>query len=301
MKKLKINPKTLYIVLAVVLVALLVLVWLLNRSGLKVEVLPKNAIVSIDNAPLVVKNNGLASTTLSPGTHILKVEAEGYISSIIEIDLKRARTASVSVNLKEVPSPHTISDSSTAAKDVQFISEGDDFNTVFYYGNNASTLYKAKFKTNDQGLIETVYNLPISNPPLMNIDDIVWSPKRDASIHKKGKAAHFFDFKKYNFVSQEEVFYGDNIGDVVWSPDDSKIAYYYAPDSGERSLIFANKTNSNVTRVANLKELNLPDPYLSFSPDSEWITFVPRHESVTENKIYLFNAYTRSFKEVNDA
>ena len=148
MKKLKVNPKTLYIALAIVVVALLILVWLLNRSGLKVNVDPKNAIVTIDNIPIVVRNNGFASTTLSPGNHILKVEADGYISQIIELNLKRARTIDKEVSLQKTPKAYSISDTTTDAKNVQFISEGDDFNTVFYYADNASALYKAKFTVN---------------------------------------------------------------------------------------------------------------------------------------------------------
>ena len=301
MQKLKVNKKTLYTALAVVVMALLLLVWLLNRSGLKVDVEPKTAIVSVDNVPIVIRNNGFASTTLSPGNHILAVEADGYISQIIELNLKRARTIDKEVSLQRIPKPYSISDSTEAAENVQFIIEGDDFNTVFYYADNAQTLYKAKFTVTDEGKIETVYNLPISNPPLSGIEKIIWSPKKDASIHKKGSKAFFFDFKKYNFVSQEEVVYGENIGDIAWSPDDSKIAYYYTPKTGERSLIFANKQNNNLTRVANLNELRISDPYLRFSPSSEWLIVIPRNSNASENKIYLFNAYTRSFKEVSDA
>ncbi len=301
MKRLKVNKKTMYTVLAVVVLSLLLLLLLLNRSGLKVNIEPRNAQVSIDNIPLVVRNNGFASTTLSPGNHILTVESEGYISQIIELNLKRARTSEIEVSLQRIPKPYSISDDATAADNVQFITEGDDFNTVFYFADNASALYKAKFKVNDAGKIETIYNLPISNPPLSGIEDIIWSPKKDASIHKKNKTAYYFDFKKYNFVNQEEVKYGDNIGDIVFSPDDSKIAYYFAPASGEKSLVFANKDNTDITRVANLNDANIKNPYLNFSPSSEWIIVIPRNDNTQENKIFLFNAYTRSFKEVSDA
>lgn len=292
--------RSMYFTLVAVILAAVFLVWLLSRSTLAISVDPENAIITVDNRPLQANTAGDIKTTLSPGNYTLKVEADGYIAKIEEITLRRARTLKLDIKLDPAPRPYTITGETNVAENVQFISQADDFNAIFYLANNGSTLYKAKFNINNKGEIENVYNRPISSPPLSGITGIVWSPKKDSAILKKGGSAFFFDFQKYNFVSQEEIKYGDDIGDIAWSPDDSKIAYYYAPASGEKSLIFANKTNSETTRVANLAELNVDNPYLSWSPDSEWLIVIPRNKDFSTNKIYLFNAYTRSFKEVSD-
>lgn len=289
-----------YLALAAVIGAAIFLTWLLSRSSLAVSVMPENSIVTIDNRPLQQNTAGDIKTTLSPGTYTLKVEADGYVSQIKEITLHRARTLKIDVNLDPAPQPYTISSESNPAKNVQFLSTADDFNTIFYLADDGSTFYKAKFNVNPDSNIETVYNLAISNPPLSGIQKIIWSPKKDAAILKKGTSAFFFDFQKYNFISQQEIKYSDNVGDIAWSPDDSKIAYYYSPLGGEKSLIFADKTNTNLTRVANLADMNINNPYLSWSPDSEWLTVIPRNASYETNKIYLFNAYTRSFKTISD-
>lgn len=292
--------RNMYFALIAVVLAAVFLIWLLSRSTLAISVMPENAIVTINNRPLQQNTAGDIKTTLSPGTYTLKVEADGYVSQIKEITLRRARTLKIDVNLDKAPEPYTISSENNPAKNVQFLSPADDFNTIFYLADDGSTFYKAKFNVNSDGNIETVYNRAISNPPLSGIQSVIWSPKKDAAILKKGTSAYFFDFQKYNFVSQEEKKYSDNVGDIAWSPDDSKIAYYYAPPNGEKSLIFADKTNSEVTRVANLAEMNINNPYLAWSPNSEWLIVIPRNASYETNKIYLFNAYTRSFKTISD-
>ena len=292
--------RSMYFALTAVILAAIFLVWLLSRSTLAVSVDPENAYVTVDNRPLQLNTSGDIKTTLSPGNYTLKVEADGYVAQIKEITLRRARTLKLDFKLNPAPKPYTITGETDVADNVQFISEADDFNAIFYLANNGSTLYKAKFNINDKDEIENVYNRPISFPPLSGINGIIWSPKKDSAIFKKGASAYFFDFQKYNFVSQQELKYGDDVGDVAWSPDDSKIAYYYSPPSGEKSLIFANKTNTEMTRVANLAELGVDNPYLSWSPDSEWLIVIPRNKNYSSNKIYLFNAYTRSFKEVSD-
>jgi len=303
-KKIKKINKGIYITIAILFIVTLVLLWLVNRSTLILSITPTDCVVTLDNKVIFIDSNGNARTVNTPGTYLLRVEKDGYIANISEINLKKARTQKVEISLEKAPKPYTISEISESgqevAQNVQFISEADDFNSILYFADNASTLYNAKFKINDKGETETVYNRNISNPPLSGIKDIIWSPKKDAAIFKKDDGAYFFDFKKYNFVSQEEIKYGEHIGDIAWSPDDSKIAYYYAPGSGEKSLIFANKTNSEMTRVADFVELGINNPYLCWSPDSEWLIVIPRNSDINQNKIYLFNAYTRSFKQITD-
>jgi len=295
----KINSRSLYIGLAIIIVAMLLLFWLLNRSVLVFQISPATAVVTIDNKPLKLGSDGYLKTVVKPGAYTLKVEADGYVGVTEEIILKSVRTTKYETSLSQVPTPYEIKTGENVINNVDFVAEGDDFNTIFYFADNASTLYKAKF-SGGSDKIESIYNLPISNPPLKSIKDIIWSPKKEAALIVKDDGVYFFDFKKYNFVSQEEVLYGRDIGDIAWSPDDSKIAYYYAPVGGEHSLIFANKTNTEMQRMLNFKDLGIENPYLAWSPDSEWLIIIPRNKDRSSNKIYLFNAYTRAFSTINE-
>ncbi len=299
----KIKKTKYYIVAAVsvLIILVIVLISILNRSNIKITVDPVDSVVTIDNAPIKLNNKGFASVKVKPGKADLRIEADGYIGYSQIIDLKPGRSISKEFQLKKNPNPISIGDTQEAGNNVQFISEADEDNSLFYLGDNGSTLFKAKFEIDENNNTKILYNRAISNPPLSGIEKIIWSPNKDAAIFKKDNGIYFFDFKKYNFVSQEEVKYGENIGDVAWSPDDSKIAYYYAPPNGEKSLIFANKTNTEMTRVANFAEMGIDDPYLSWSPNSEWLIVIPRNKDYGSNKIYLFNAYTRTFKTVVDS
>lgn len=296
--------KTKYLITAVVsvlIILIIILVSVLSRSNIKIKVLPVDSVVTVNNAPIKLNDKGFASVNVKPGKADLRIEADGHIGYSQSVELKPGRSVSYNLQLKENPNPITIGDSQEANNNVQFISEADEDNSIFYLADNGSTLYKAKFEVDENNSIKTSYNRPISNPPLSGIKKIIWSPKKDAAIFKKDNGIYFFDFKKYNFVSQEELKYGENIGDVAWSPDDSKIAYYYAPPDGEKSLIFANKTNTEITRVANFADMGIDDPFLSWSPNSEWLIVIPRNKDYNTNKIYLFNAYTRTFKIVVDS
>lgn len=287
---------------SLLIVAIVILSSLLSRSYLKITVDPPVAEVTVNNKVIGLDSRGFAQAKVPPGDAIIKVAADGYIGFSQKVTFNRGRSSAYQVSLHKNPTEFKISDSDAASNNVQFISGADEQNAIFYLANSSSTLYKTKFAVDDAGNISTVFNNSISNPPLSGIKNIIWSPKRDAAIFKKDSGVYtFFDFKKYNFVSQSEVKYGDNIGDLAWSPDDSKIAYYYAPPSGEKSLIFADNTNTNINRVANLTDAGIDNPYLAWSPDSEWLIVIPRNKDITQNKIYLFNAYTRSFATANNS
>lgn len=286
---------------SVLIVLGIILFSILNRSYVDFKVTPPNAIVKINNAPVSLDSSGEARVKTRPDVVSVKVEAEGYVGNSQIITLGRGKTFKYTIELKRNPIAVTDEIGLTPNSKVSFVSEADEDNSVFYLSDNGSALYKAKFDLNSDQKINLVFNHKISNPNLSGINDIIWSPDKGAALFKKNDGVYFFDLKKYNLLGQEEVKYGEDIGDIAWSPDDSKIAYYYAPPSGEKTLIFADKTNSEKTKVANFLEMGIDNPYLCWSPDSEWLVVIPRNKDFSSNKIYLFNTYTRDFSTVSDS
>lgn len=280
-----------------ILVAVAIILYILvNRSTLNVVFTPSLAIVTLDNAPVNALPNGTAKITTKPGAHTLKVEADGYAAQILNLDLQGGRSKSLKIDLVKIPEPLVLPFNTITDIPVNNISLGDEDNSVFYLGNNKSAIYKVKF--NADKTIQIVSQ--VTNPGLSGINEIIWSPSKDAALFKKGSSAYFFDFQKFNFVSQQETKFGDDIGDVAWSPDNSKIAYSYAPASGERSLIFADRSNTVIRRALNFNDLNIQNPYLVWSPSSELILIIPRNTDPGTNKIYMYNAYTTEFKSITD-
>lgn len=296
------NTKAIISISATILVILvIILVVILGRSYVDISASPSNSIIRINNAPVPLDGSGKAKIKVKPGKATLTVEADGYIGYSQEMILKRGKTFAYSVVLKKNPIAVVDEIGLTEKSKATFLSIAEEDNSIFYLSDNGTALYKAKFQVDQEKNISIIYNRKISNPPLSGIKDIVWSPKKDAAIFKKDNGAYFFDLKKYNLVSQEEVKYGEYIGDIAWAPDDSKIAYYYAPPSGEKTLMYSNKINSEPTRVANFLEMGIENPYLKWSPDSEWLIVIPRNKDASTNKIYLFNTYKRTFTTVSDA
>lgn len=291
-----------WIAATILVVGIILLFALLSRSFVRVKIEPANARVEVNNMVIPLDNSGYARATVKPGSTRLKVSAEGYIGYDAHLELKRGKTSSYNISLRKTPTPVNIGNADEADNTVQFISPADENNSMFYLGNAGKTMYKATFSIDNNYNISTLLNKPITNPILSGITDVIWSPKKDVAIFKKAGGVYtIFDFKKYNFLTQVEEPFGENIGDLAWSPDNSRIAYYYAPPSGEKSLIFANKSNTEQIRVANLAEEGINNPHLSWSPDSRYLIVVPRNEDKSTNKIYLFDITTRSFKVVNDA
>lgn len=285
----------LYGSIGVGVVALYGLWWFLAHSFITIKPLPKDAIITIDNDPLWLSPFGIAKKTLYPGVHIVRVEAEGYMSFVQEVSLKRSQNKKISVNLKEVPKPVTLEEN------VKFLSKDTDFNSVYYLNEGEKRLYKSKIGFNDDGQVEVKSRIALTDSRIVDVNEIIWSPDHQLALFRKEDGIYLFDFKKYDFINQTETKWGDDIGSIAWSPDNSKIAYYYAPKGGEKSLIFSNAANTELNRVANLADLNIQNPILRWSPDSEWLLVIPRNTpDYTNNKIYAFNAYSRSFKELTN-
>jgi hypothetical protein len=272
-----------------VFVSILIYILFFMRSKVSVEVTPTSAIVTLDNQPAQVIN-GSASFITSLGHHTLRVEADNYVGFKEEINLTRGRNFSKKISLAEAPSPVRIADS---ASHIAIYG-----NKVFYQNLSDDLFYQATLNYDSAGNASVASSQQITSAPIDPSSQIIWSPDKSLLLIKNGTTVNLLNFKNYNFVGQNQVLFGNDIGDIAWSPDNSRVAYYYAPATGERSLIFADSQNQNITRVANLAELNISNPYIAFSPDSQWLVIIPRNSDAAENKIYLMNVYTKVISTV---
>jgi len=283
---------SLYITVFAIALAILGAIWYFTRSFVTIKVFPTEATIRIDDKVFKTQN-GIIKTVLEPGTHDIIVEAQDRIGTSKKVDFSRGSNKNVSISLTEMPQPIQIS------SDAKMTSHGNDFNSFYYLGENGHTLFRVKLGLDDKDqTIKTIEHRSITDTKLGNNKEITWSPKGELALFRKNNNdINLFDFAKYDFVHQTETFWGKNIGSVAWAPDNSEIAYYYNPGTGEESLILANIANNNITRVADLGAYNIKDPILHWSPDSEWLLVIPRSNDYPSNKIYLFNAYSRSIRE----
>jgi len=273
---------------AVILALFIFLVFFL-RVRISITVEPKNAIVTVDNAPLKV-SNGKASASVPLGKHTIKVEADDHIGFKEEVSLSRGHNYSKKVTLSSAPAPIQIADG--AANIAMFN------NQVFYQNTSDKLMYRVEITASSEvtaGQPQAITAKPIS------ANKILWSPTAELLFLRSGGSVNLFDFKKYDFLHQAEQLFSNDVGDIAWAPDNSRVAYVYMPPGGERTLIFSDKTNQTIYRAADLKALNIENPYIAFSPDSAWLVIIPRNSNFADNKIYLMNIYTKEIKAAGDA
>lgn len=282
-----------YLISGIILMALMFGIWLFSNAFLSIKVNPKDATVTVDNEQIQLNSFGIGKSRLALGTHTIKIEADGYVSSIKTVRFKRGFTTSLKASLREIPQPTSI------AEGGKFLARGNNDNEFFYLGNNDSTIFRSKIELNDKGEV-SVSGLPVTKSDLFGINEIIWSPKKDLALFRKDDGIYLFDFKKYDFVNQTETPWGNNIGSIAWAPDNSKIAYYYATASGEQSIIFSNLDNSSQERIVDLGEYGIQNPTLRWSPGSEWLLVIPKNPGRNSNKLYLLNAYSRELKAIRE-
>src|SRR3989304_2993710 len=90
-----------------IILALALYLWLFLQAKIAVDIEPKNAIITVDNAPLKVKD-GKATTSVKLGKHTIKVEADDYVGFKEEVTLTRGKNYSKKISLKKAPVPIAI-------------------------------------------------------------------------------------------------------------------------------------------------------------------------------------------------
>jgi len=293
------NKKVIIIGLLIIFFGVLILIWLLSRTLTSGTIQPSEARLYLDNNPITIGVDGKFKKFVPSGTHTFKLEAENYISYSKTVYLPKAGGYKLEITLQKKPNAIVLLDGDKAVTNIDLIKYDNTSNSLYYFAESKTKLYQTKLESDGNGTIVAKQNHLVATG-LSGINETIWSPKVDSILFKKNDGYYFFDLQKINLVDQKETKFGDNIGDLAWSPDDSKIAYYYT-GNGEQSLIFADKRNQNVERVLNLRENGINNPYLSWSPNSEWLIIIPRNSDLATNKIYLFNAYTRQLSVINNS
>lgn len=278
-----------FIIAFVVFLAVLVYFSLFYRAKIAVEVAPADAVVMLDNKPEKTVA-GKATFTTSFGKHTLKIESDNYIGYKEEINLSRGENYLKKITLTKAPAPITV------AENAKYIATKN--NEIYYYNPSDQLFYLSKIENFESEEINGQEKQKMTSEPITDFDNIIWSPNKELVIIKKNTTVSILDFKKYDFVNQSIKTFGSNIGDIAWAPDNSRIAYYYAPPTGEKSLIFSDFNNQNIYRAADLADLGIENPYLAFSPSSQYLVIIPRNSDFEQNKIYLMDIFTKEITKI---
>lgn len=224
---------------------------------------------------------GSAEIRRWPGTVPVTVNAPGYVpfSDIITIGAGERKTRAIT--LREIPSPIRLSE-----RRIQFPILDSERSSLLFLDPSEDTAYRLSLsnlaQANDDVITPSV---------LRDLTDLIWSPNRQLAFLKQGGTTKLYDFKRYDLVNQTTTDWPAGIGAIDWRPDGEKVAYYYEPGDGERSLIRATKDNSEVERLYNFAEDSISNPKLAWSPDAKYI-------AVWTDQLYLFDVFAKTLTPV---
>lgn len=276
------------------------------QSTLEIAVSVENAKITIDN-----KSASAGINKIKPGKYTLKIEKDGFVPYSKEVEVKYFKKVSLSIVLKEIP--QIISIYNGEAIYLAYNKEYDLY--LFYVPSEAAIFRLAADKVGENK------EAPLLTTPhyLKNVVDIIWNPDRLTAVLKiKNEKAiladtpfsnpavaegeimtYLYDFGRYDLLHQEAKFWAAGIGDLKFTPKGDQVAYFFEPGTGEKSLVIANKDNSSINRILDLRSFEKPT--LSWSPDLKNIVLVNKSTDYPTNKIYVFNLIEKTLSPVTDS
>jgi hypothetical protein len=292
-----------------------------NKGTLALNVTPREALIVIDgkNYPKKVDYK----IKLPSGDHILEVQLDGYVNYQNKINIKSFKTTTLKIELKSIPVAQKLLD-----EKMEFIGFSPDKKYLVGLGNAGKTFYRVPLaNAADENQKETAQNdqknttgdnltsvqtaQPITEKAFANIVNVIWNSKKELAILKikNEKSAikntefykadvgegiittWLYDFNRYDLKNQESTYLGEDIGDIVWIADGTKIIYF---SKTNKSLYQASPKNAGAELLKNIREIS--DPTISIAPDGKFLSLIPRSSKYDKNYLYTFDLYSKTAK-----
>ncbi|MEK7460792.1 MAG: hypothetical protein AAB647_01085 [Patescibacteria group bacterium] len=266
--------------LAFVIAAVIIFVAFFYQARLTVIPTPGDAEVILNGQPIATG----VPQKLPPGHYDLTLRAKNYLTEKTSVDLSIGENHSLAVSLRLVPEIRRMAGDVRSA-----VTSDNQTDQIYYLGQNGSQFFRLPTLAGADGAFKPE---AISEARFSNVQNVVWSPDRSlAIIQTNDGQTKLFDFKRYDFLSQDERDLGPNLRQVTWHPSQKTIIAFESTPSGERSLIREEITSGKAERLIDLRPYQLTNPTLSWSPDGRTVLLV-------EEAVYLYDVTTRTIKKV---
>ncbi len=273
------NPKKKLGLLISVIVGCLIIVgglifWLIYGT-LEIHDLPKTSKVYIDGVEYNAE--GIFSKKLIVKSYNLQITADNFVPYSEKIKIKSAKQNIIKEPLK----PFLLS--KPLADNVTNVSNSTD--KKFYYYISDGVLFKADKDLNTKKLTAKTMD---------KVNNIYWSPNQSLAITLKENSAQLFDFKQYDILSQSITPWRNDIKSALWL-NNERIIYYYAPPTGEKSLISTNKAHDNLETLLDLRQYTEDNADLILVPGSDLDIYIVGKD------VLEFNLSTRQITPITNS
>jgi hypothetical protein len=265
--------------------------FLSNKGGILVLDTSKDLTITLNDRPADIqqKPNGIYVPAYA-GQYRLKISKPTYLPFTLDINLKKGE------NLNVLPAytllPRT---EQQAASSVDYVRPAADQKSVFYLGDNRQTIYHAD--------VITTVQTPLTDKPLVGVSDVQWSSDPSVALITQSNGVYLHEIPKFDFENQILLrLGGSEIISPIWDPTNTgRIAFVYEPNTGEKSLVFADKRLSKIDRKADIKDLNLVNPKLVWSRNSSYIALISRSTDTNQNNMWVYTTANGSLTQVTTA
>ena len=268
----KVNVRlAIFAVVSVLIVILIFIAILTYKPVIRASITPSNSIIRIDGKTI---NLPIKTTT---GKHILVVSKEGFIAKEINYNLKPWQKVTESIELVPIGQPKPITEQNVFSLALDSVE-----NRYFYLGNDSQTVYMVR-QSDGTADTKTLEERPIT-PNLSKIKQVIFSSNFAMAILKfDNTETGLYDFKQYDLLHQEYTPWGNNIGDIKWNSDATKLVYYKTTEEGDSALFTTDSKRSSETRLFDLRGENITDPKLFWSADNSKIIIIGK------NNLYILS------------
>ena len=264
------------IALGVVIIGFFLFFW---RTTLSLSVTPPTATITVGNSSGV----GTLHETVMPGLYHVRVEASGYIPYVRDLTLARHETKQLDLQLRAAPSVSKLTDGP-----VQFLALDQKRESLLYLLPSSHRI--ERLFAND--LAKPISDA-ITPDRFGGVSELIWSPDRQLAFYREGSNLKQYDFKRYDLVNQTVTDWPAEVHAIDWRPDGEKVAYVNVnQNTGEHTLIRADKGNENPERIFNFGETAITDPQIQWSPDGKTI-------AVVEHNLFLLDVFSATLKPLD--
>lgn len=272
--------------------------------------------VTFNEIPDTIEINGKSyspseklNIKLKPGNYSVSAAKNNYFPTKSSFSITTNTAQDISISFNPFPSPTEI---------IEYPSKFPYLNPqeteISYLSNHDTGFYNFILSSHIKGVI--------SSNNFNHINDVIWAPtaktaciiqstnnselyyKQTENIlyqpdrPKDSIIYHFYDFSKYNLVTQTKLTYPESIKHPSWHPTKEEIIFHYIDkQTNENSLAKAKPNLDNIERLYDLD--NFQNAIVKYSPDTEKIAILETEPKQGEpNNIYIFYVIPRNFEKI---